>query len=168
MMMLDQHKKNTRISWRNEFSSSSKRCNCESESKMNPGNKVEDTSDAQRRMAVGKQIFNNTAVTDDGTTNKTSDHASCSTPNRRRQVHFGVVLVREHSLTIGDHPMCTDPLPLTLDWMHTGEKRYDINLYEATRTRGCSIIRQGGNEAGEEAGGGEGGESFRTDSCITE
>ena len=62
--------------------------------------------------------------------------------SNRRHVHFGVVLVREHSLTIGDHPMCNDPLPLTLDWMHTDEQQYDINIYEATRTLRCSIRQE--------------------------
>jgi hypothetical protein len=36
-------------------------------------------------------------------------------------------------MTLGDHPMCCDPLPLTLDWCHSDEIVYDINDYEAMR-----------------------------------
>jgi hypothetical protein len=37
----------------------------------------------------------------------------------RRTVSFKNVEVREYSITVGDHPMCYDGLPLTLDWEHS-------------------------------------------------
>lgn len=37
----------------------------------------------------------------------------------RRTVSFKNVEVREYSITVGDHPLCYDGLPLTLDWEHS-------------------------------------------------
>jgi hypothetical protein len=37
----------------------------------------------------------------------------------RRSVSFKSVEVREYSITVGDHPLCYDGLPLTLDWEHS-------------------------------------------------
>jgi hypothetical protein len=50
-----------------------------------------------------------------------------------RHVRFDNARVRVHGMTLGDHPMCCDPLPLTLDWCHSDEIVYDINDYEAMR-----------------------------------
>jgi hypothetical protein len=45
-----------------------------------------------------------------------------------RRVSFcQVVEVREHAITIGDHPCCWDGLPLTLDWRHS-EANYLLDL----------------------------------------
>lgn len=38
--------------------------------------------------------------------------------NKRRVDFLTVVQVREYSLTVGDHPSCEGPLPLSLDWQH--------------------------------------------------
>jgi hypothetical protein len=50
-----------------------------------------------------------------------------------RQVRFKAARVREYAVVIGDHPVCRDPLPLTLDWRHAEEVVYDINAYEDMR-----------------------------------
>jgi len=46
---------------------------------------------------------------------------SSSSSRRRRSVSFAkkVAEVREYSLTVGDHPLCFDGLPLSLDWDHS-------------------------------------------------
>lgn len=41
--------------------------------------------------------------------------------------------VREHALTIGDHPLCRDSLPLSLAWEHGETELMDLNCYEAQR-----------------------------------
>jgi len=40
-----------------------------------------------------------------------------------RRVSWKGVFVREYNCTVGDHPMCSDNLPLTLDWSHSGEEQ---------------------------------------------
>lgn len=50
-----------------------------------------------------------------------------------RHVRFDNARIREHGITLGDHPMCCGPLPLTLDWCHSEERVYDINDYEQMR-----------------------------------
>jgi hypothetical protein len=52
---------------------------------------------------------------------------------QERHVRFDNARIREHGVTLGDHPMCCDPLPLTLDWCHSDEIVYDINDYEKMR-----------------------------------
>eukprot|EP00980_Cylindrotheca_fusiformis_P015801 scaffold4617_cov106-Cylindrotheca_fusiformis.AAC.2 len=56
----------------------------------------------------------------------------------RGRVRFNNARVRIHGVTLGDHPMCCDPLPLSLDWCHSDEIVYDINEYEALRNSQCS------------------------------
>jgi hypothetical protein len=65
-----------------------------------------------------------------------------SSPRQARQrkrghhksVSFGQYLeVREHALTIGDHPFCRDSLPLSLAWEHGETERMDLECYEAQR-----------------------------------
>lgn len=36
----------------------------------------------------------------------------------KRRVSFHKIEVREYTLTVGDHPLCRDGLPLQLDWTH--------------------------------------------------
>ena len=36
----------------------------------------------------------------------------------KRRVSFHKIEVREYSVTVGDHPLCRDGLPLELDWAH--------------------------------------------------
>lgn len=50
-----------------------------------------------------------------------------------RRVRFDNARVRLHAMTLGDHPMCCDSLPLSLDWVHSEEIVYDIDDYEAMR-----------------------------------
>ena len=47
-----------------------------------------------------------------------------------RKVKFASVRVREHAITVGDHPICKDGLALSLDWVHGAEKVYDVDDYE--------------------------------------
>jgi hypothetical protein len=52
----------------------------------------------------------------------------CEGEEDKRRVSFcPVVQVREHAITIGDHPCCWDGLPLMLDWRHALET-YLIDL----------------------------------------
>lgn len=50
-----------------------------------------------------------------------------------RKVSFGDVYVREHAVTVGDHPAISDSCPLTLDWEHTATVRHNILEFEYTR-----------------------------------
>ena len=50
--------------------------------------------------------------------------------------------VREHALTIGDHPLCRDSLPLSLAWEHGETELMDMNCYEEQRMP----LRRSGND----------------------
>ena len=41
--------------------------------------------------------------------------------------------IREHALTIGDHPLCRDSLPLSLGWEHGETEVKDLNNFEKQR-----------------------------------
>jgi hypothetical protein len=45
--------------------------------------------------------------------------ASLSSKVLKRRVSFSKIEIREYSVTIGDHPLCQDGLPLSLDWEHS-------------------------------------------------
>lgn len=50
---------------------------------------------------------------------------------KRLHVHFGQVEIREHAVTLGDHPYCRDGLCLELDWKHSRQTRIvSINAME--------------------------------------
>lgn len=52
----------------------------------------------------------------------------------KKSVSFNRYLeVREHALTIGDHPLCRDSLPLSLAWEHGETELMDLNFYEEQR-----------------------------------
>mmetsp|Transcript_14263 Transcript_14263/g.23619 ORF Transcript_14263/g.23619 Transcript_14263/m.23619 type:complete len:183 (-) Transcript_14263:173-721(-) len=50
-----------------------------------------------------------------------------------KRVCFSTVEVREYSLTIGDHPLCRDGLPITLDWKYNEESTF-LNIPYENRT----------------------------------
>lgn len=61
----------------------------------------------------------------------------------KKSVSFNSCLeVREHALTIGDHPFCKDSLPLSLAWEHADTEQFDLNNYEEQR----SAYRRSGND----------------------
>ena len=61
----------------------------------------------------------------------------------KKSVSFNQYLeVREHALTIGDHPLCRDSLPLSLAWEHGETELKDLDYYEAQRLP----LRRSGND----------------------
>ena len=50
--------------------------------------------------------------------------------NDKRKVSFSSISIREHSITIGDHPDCKKGVPITLDWFYNEKNAIDINEYE--------------------------------------
>lgn len=61
----------------------------------------------------------------------------------KKSVSFNTYLeVREHALTIGDHPLCKDALPLSLAWEHGDTEQFDLNSYEEQR----AAYRRSGND----------------------
>jgi hypothetical protein len=55
---------------------------------------------------------------------------SATFKNQDRRVRFDSIQVREHAITLGDHPFCSDRLALTLDWKHSEESVFNIDVYE--------------------------------------
>jgi len=58
---------------------------------------------------------------------------SSRTQRVKRRVSFSSVEVREYSVTVGDHPLCYDGLPLSLDWEHCEEP--SVRSIEESRER---------------------------------
>ena len=52
---------------------------------------------------------------------------------RRRSVSFDKVQVRHYKNVIGDHPFCTEGLPLSLGWDYTAQADIALDEYEAQR-----------------------------------
>lgn len=47
------------------------------------------------------------------------------TAKRQTKVRFSTVETRSYALTIGDHPHCTDGLPLSLDWAYNPQAKIE-------------------------------------------
>lgn len=61
----------------------------------------------------------------------------------KKSVSFNRFLeIREHALIIGDHPLCKDALPLSLDWKHGETELMDLSEHEMVR----STYRRSGNQ----------------------
>jgi hypothetical protein len=73
----------------------------------------------------------------------------------QRRISFSQVQIREYAVTIGDHPMCSDGMPLSLDWDYYDEQTQDIDSsserlglykfprrlsYEERRDRVCTSV----------------------------
>lgn len=68
---------------------------------------------------------------------------SLSQKTHRKSVSFNKFLeVRQHALTIGDHPSCRDSLPISLAWEHADTMLMDLDGFEAQREG----FRRNGNE----------------------
>lgn len=50
-----------------------------------------------------------------------------------RKVCFASVEVREYTVTIGDHPCCTQGCPLSLDWEYRQGQVTTVEAFESTR-----------------------------------
>ena len=82
-----------------------------------------------------------TASSGDSSDGSDMDHLLYSFPSaaadeekQRRRLRFHPeVEVREYCVTVGDHPLCSDSLPLSLDWPHA--EAYSRNL-EDSKNRG--------------------------------
>eukprot|EP00547_Thalassionema_nitzschioides_P003268 CAMPEP_0194217652 /NCGR_PEP_ID=MMETSP0156-20130528/21901_1 /TAXON_ID=33649 /ORGANISM="Thalassionema nitzschioides, Strain L26-B" /LENGTH=208 /DNA_ID=CAMNT_0038946759 /DNA_START=76 /DNA_END=702 /DNA_ORIENTATION=- len=57
-------------------------------------------------------ILSNEAAFEIQMTNDGTYHCS----EKTTKVKFGTVEIRQYAVTIGDHPSCSDSLPITLDW----------------------------------------------------
>lgn len=42
---------------------------------------------------------------------------------RQKRVSFSKAEIREYAVVVGDHPLCEDGLPISLDWKHTQETK---------------------------------------------
>jgi hypothetical protein len=56
----------------------------------------------------------------------------------KRSVTFGNVHVRNHSVTLGDHPCCElmGGYPMSLGWAHADAEEYSLDWYEKTKAKG--------------------------------
>jgi hypothetical protein len=75
----------------------------------------------------------------------------------KRSVTFGSVHVRNHRVTLGDHPCCDliGGYPLSLDWAHGDAEEYSLDWYEKTKPKGrCPrLSKEGRIEVIEEIAG---------------
>jgi hypothetical protein len=75
----------------------------------------------------------------------------------KRSVTFGNVHVRNHRVTLGDHPCCDlmGGYPMSLDWAHADAEEYSLDWYEETKPKGrCPrLSKEGRIEVIEEIAG---------------
>jgi len=72
---------------------------------------------------------------DEETTAKQSSRA-------RRQVSFGSIVIRDYSVTLGDHPCCSYGNPVQLDWSYQERGTFAVQDYEAARGRRRRSMRE--------------------------
>ena len=58
---------------------------------------------------------------------------------RRNSVEFNIVHIRSYPVEIGDHPLCSEGCPITIQWKHSREDHFDIDEFKATRRRSPSL-----------------------------
>ena len=63
--------------------------------------------------------------------------------HHKKTVSFTSLDIRSYSVTVGDHPLCSEGYPLTLDWEYTEASPLSIDQYEAERSprRSLSDLR---------------------------
>jgi hypothetical protein len=75
----------------------------------------------------------------------------------KRSVTFGNVHVRNHRVTLGDHPCCelVGGYPMSLDWAHADAEEYSLDWFEETKPKGrCPrLSKEGRIEVIEEIAG---------------
>lgn len=64
---------------------------------------------------------------------KASTTAVAASRKRKAVSFHQLVEIRYHKLTIGDHPFCTDSLPISLDWDHAETVYREVDELEAER-----------------------------------
>ena len=66
--------------------------------------------------------------------------STCETKNiRRRSVSFDKICIREHALTLGDHPICSYGPPVCLDWKYKDLTECNLDEYEDIRGNSRSM-----------------------------
>ena len=103
----------------------------------------EETSDAtaDATVSVGSS-------SPDNTTSEVNNASSPpSTPSSRKSVRFSQVQIREHGVTLGDHPGTTLGPPISIHWQHHAEHTLDVNDYEnawtSPKRRGRELLMPG-------------------------
>lgn len=74
-----------------------------------------------KKSAPSQPFLTDTSSVDSALYESDSSLLSVTSHSKRhlkRRVSFHKIEVREYSLTVGDHPLCRDGLPLQLDWAH--------------------------------------------------
>lgn len=105
----------------------------------------EETSDAtaDATVSVGSSSPDNTTSTSE--VNNASSPPS--TPSSRKSVRFSQVQIREHGVTLGDHPGTTLGPPISIHWQHHAEHTLDVNDYEnawtSPKRRGRELLMPG-------------------------
>lgn len=56
----------------------------------------------------------------------------------KKSVSWKGVFVREYNCTVGDHPMCSDNLPVSLDWSHSDD--VEVRTIESSRERKANYV----------------------------
>lgn len=56
----------------------------------------------------------------------------------KKSVSWKGVFVREYNCTVGDHPMCSDNLPVSLDWSHSDD--VEVRGIESSRERKANYV----------------------------
>jgi hypothetical protein len=90
-----------------------------------------ETSDSEEEIdvEVDNELLENEVIS----TNTRTTQAQAQRPARiTKGVQFTTVQVREHAVTLGDHPLA-DSYPISLDWAHAPVQVMRVDDYEAKR-----------------------------------
>mmetsp|Transcript_22096 Transcript_22096/g.33997 ORF Transcript_22096/g.33997 Transcript_22096/m.33997 type:complete len:406 (+) Transcript_22096:137-1354(+) len=104
------------------------------EKKQKQNQKQQQQQQQQQQQSESSSAFS-PAVVHQPLQNENTDTISSSPA--KRGVTFSNLHIREFEVTIGDHPMCKDALPLSLNWAHCDyPMKIGVELYEKARRKG--------------------------------
>lgn len=82
-----------------------------------------------RPNLVQEKTQGNTPTNHPLSSSSNNNNTSCT----KKSVRFNSVSIRIYNQCFGDHPCCSDGLPLSLDWTYTETPTIDIDTYEKTK-----------------------------------
>jgi hypothetical protein len=88
-----------------------------------------ETSDSEEDIDVD---VDNKSKENQAVTNNTSTSQAQTRARKSKRVHFTIVQVRVHAVTLGDHPLA-ESYPISLDWAHAPVQAMRVDDYEAKR-----------------------------------
>ena len=109
------------------------------ESLSRPGSRGSHITSLKRKVRVMKRNVGLSGLVE-GVTRRHStmgslDSSPDSSPLRKVTIGFSSITIREHPVIPGENPGVSSGVPLTLDWEHDFEDKFDLDEFESNKTQ---------------------------------